>query len=149
MDDLQRLETWLSPLLQSLQPAERRKMARQVAQLLREKTQQNMQLQQSPDGAAWQPRKNRTRDQRGRLRNGPMFSKLRKAKHLKAQAFSDGAVVQFMGRAERLARVHHFGLRDRVMRGGPEYDYPARELIGITDEMAEAIEALVIEHLAA
>ena len=148
MDDLQRLETWLTPLLQSLQPAQRRTMARQVAQLLREKNQQHMQQQKGPDGAAWQPRKNRTRDQRGRLRNGPMFSKLRKAKHLKAKALPDGAVVQFMGRAERLARVHHFGLRDRVMAGGPEYEYPARPLIGITDEMEEAIEALVIQHLA-
>lgn len=149
MENLQHLETWLTPLLQSLQPAQRRTMTRQVAQLLRQKTQQHMQLQQDPDGAAWQPRKNRTRDQRGRLRNGPMFSKLRKAKHLKAQVFPDSAVVQFIGRAERLARVHHFGLRDRVVAGGPEYDYPARPLIGITDEMAEAIEALVIQHLAA
>ncbi len=148
MDDLQRLETWLAPLLARLDAAQRRTLARQVAQLLRAGNQQTMQLQQAPDGTAWQPRKNRTRDKRGRLRAGPMFSKLRRAKHLRAQVLPDGAMVQFMGRAERLARVHHFGLRDRVLAKGPEYDYPARPLIGITDDMAEAIEDLVLQHLA-
>lgn len=149
MDDLQRLESWLAPLLARLDAAQRRSLTREVAQLLRTKTQQNMQLQQAPDGSAWQPRKNRSRDKRGRLRTGAMFSKLRKAKHLKAQVLPEGAVVQIVGRAERLARVHHFGLRDRVMANGPEYDYPARPLMGITDELAEQIEDLVIKHLAA
>lgn len=44
------------------------------------------------------------------------------SKHLKAQAFRDAAVLQFVGRAERLARIHHFGLRDFVRPGGAEYD---------------------------
>lgn len=149
MDDLQRLESWLAPLAGRLEPAKRTTLARQVAQLLRARNQQNMQLQRAPDGTAWKARKNRTRDKRGRLRAGPMFQKMRQAQHLKARAESDSAVLQFVGRTERLARVHHFGLRDRVLKGGPEYDYPARPLLGITEDMAKAIEDLVLQHLAA
>lgn len=148
MDDLQRLESWLGPLLSRLDAAQRRTLAREVAQMLRTRNQQTMQQQRAPDGSAWTPRKNRTRDKRGRLRAGPMFSKLNKAKHLRAQVLPDGAVLQFKDRAERLARVHHFGLRDRVKAGGPEYDYPARPLISITNDMAQAIEELVLQHLA-
>lgn len=78
-----------------------------------------------------------------------MFRKLRNAKHLKALAFRDAAVVQFVGRAERLARVHHFGLRDFVSPGGAEYEYPARPLIGITQEQIEQISDVILSHLTA
>lgn len=147
-DELQQLEHWLAPLLARLQPAQRRQLARDIARELRADNARAMRAQQGPDGQTWEPRKRHSRDQRGKLRQGPMFTRLRAAKHLKARASSDAAVVQFMGRAERIARVHHFGLRDRVKPGGPLYDYPARPLLGITPAMRERIEARVLEHLA-
>jgi phage virion morphogenesis protein len=147
-DDLQRLENWLSPLLHRLQPGERRKLAREVARLVRGANQKTMAAQTSPEGAAWEPRKNRSRDTRGKLRQGPLFRKLRTARYLKALAFADAAVVQFMGRAERLARVHHYGLRDYVSPGGAQYDYPARPLLGITPAQLEQIRDVMISHLA-
>lgn len=147
MDDLQRLDTWLAPLLHQLSPSQQRQLARQVALRLRNANQQTMAAQQTPDGQAWQPRKNRSRDARGRLRQGPMFKKLRTARHLRAQVMGNAAVVQFMGRAERLARIHHFGLRDRVSPGGAEISYPARELIGISDEQLDQVTDLVLSFL--
>lgn len=148
-ESLQSLESWLAPLLHSLQPAERRRLAREVATQVRKGNQQTMAAQQGPDGQAWAPRKSRSRDARGKLRQGPMFRKLRAARHLKAQAFTDAAVVQFVGRAERIARVHHFGLRDRVKPGGADYHYPARPLLGINAQQVEQIADLVLGRLAA
>lgn len=48
-----------------------------------------------------------------------MFAKLRTTKYLKTAASADSASVQFEGKVQRIARVHHYGLRDRVSRKGP------------------------------
>lgn len=152
MDDLQRLEDWVSPLLARLSAAEQRGLARAVAKDLRAGNAATMRAQQAPDGSAWAPRKNKLRDERGRIRKKAktqdMFVKLRAAKHLRASATSSEAVVAFAGRAERIARVHHFGLKDRVTPGGPDYDYPARQLLGITDAQIERVRSLLLAHLA-
>lgn len=58
-----------------------------------------------------------------------MFVKLGTPKHLKAMATLNEAMVGFVGRAERIARVHQFGLMDRVTSGGPNYRYPNRVLL--------------------
>lgn len=147
MNDLTRLENWLSPLLAKLQPAERRLLARTVATRLRTSNRQNMQAQQSADGQAWEPRKRRSRDAKGRLRQGPMFQKLRLARHLHMRATADEAVLQFLGRAARIARVHHYGLRDRVSENGAQYQYPERSLLGISDAQMDELRDLILEGL--
>lgn len=76
-----------------------------------------------------------------------MFGKLRTAAHLKAGATPDEAYVEFTSRASKLARVHHFGLKDRVVPGGPETEYPQRELLGFSQADEEAIMALIAEDL--
>lgn len=149
MDDLQRLEDWLPPLLHSLQPAQQRALARQMAMRVRKANQQTMAGQKSPEGEAWEPRKRRSRDRAGKLRQGHMFRKLRSARHIKAQGLVNEAVVQFVGRAARIARVHHYGLRDLVAPGGAQYDYPARPLIGVPDALADELVDLVLQQLTA
>ena len=52
MDELQRIEQWLGPLLQQLQPAQQRTLARQLAQRVRKANQKTMAAQQAPDGTA-------------------------------------------------------------------------------------------------
>ncbi|MDR6152195.1 phage virion morphogenesis protein [Acidovorax delafieldii] len=153
MDDLSRLEDWVTPLLAKLSVPEQRALARTVARELRAGNAQQMRAQQAPDGTGWEPRKaSGLRNGRGSIRrqakSRPMMQKLRAAKHLKASATASEALVGFVGRAERIARVHHFGLRDRVKTGGPEYDYPARQLLGITDEQIERVRELLMKHLA-
>lgn len=151
MDDLQRLEDWVAPLLEKLSAPERRALARAIARDLRASTIATMRAQQSPDGQSWEPRKNKLRDERGQVRKRvqEMFVKLRTAKHLRAQATGSEAMVTIAGRAERIARVHHFGLRDKVKPGGPDYTYPARPLLGITDAQIERVRSLILSHLAA
>ena len=148
MDDLDRLSDWMAPLLSRLQPREQRQLAREIARDLRQDNTQRMRAQAGPDGQQWEPRKATTRSARGQLRSGPLFTRLGRAKHFKASGSPQEAVVQFVGRAERIARVHHFGLRDRVKPGGPEYDYPARPLLGITQEFEEKLRDRIINHLA-
>src|SRR5450830_1234573 len=119
MSELKALEGWVAPLLDRLSDGERRKLAMAVA-----------------------------RDLRAANAGMRMFQKMGAAKNLKAMATPTEAMVGFVGRAERIARVHHFGLSDRVMPGGPTYRYPARELLGISSEQLDRTRALLAKHLA-
>ncbi len=65
----------------------------------------------------------------------------------KAKAQGDAAVVQFAGRADRIARVHHYGEQDRVAKNGPMYDYPERQLLGIPAEDADLLRDVILRHL--
>lgn len=69
------------------------------------------------------------------------------ARSLTARATPSEASVGFVGRAARIAALHHGGGPDRVTPGGPTYDYPARPLIGFTDELASELRSLLIDHL--
>ncbi|WP_428984801.1 phage virion morphogenesis protein [Pantoea agglomerans] len=87
----------------------------------------------------WEPPRVSARSKKGRIRRG-MFAKLKTAKYLKAQAGADAAEVAFVPGVQRLARVHHYGMRDRVSRRGPVVKYTQRSLLGInTDMEGEAI----------
>ena len=134
MDDLQRVDDWLAALLANLEPAARNRMMRQLAQELRRSQQQNIRLQRNPDGTGFEPRRVTARSKKGRIKR-QMFAKLRTTKYLKTAATADSASVQFDGKVQRIARVHHYGLRDRVRRNGPEARYPARRLLGVNDEV--------------
>lgn len=134
MDDLQRVDDWLAALLANLEPAARNRMMRQLAQELRRSQQQNIRLQRNPDGTTFEPRRVTARSKKGRIKR-QMFAKLRTTKYLKTAATADSASVQFEGKVQRIARVHHYGLRDRVRRNGPDARYPARRLLGVNDEV--------------
>lgn len=77
-----------------------------------------------------------------------MFTALRSNAHLKAGATPDEAWVAFTARASRIARVHHYGLRDRVTADGPETDYPQRELLGFSQADDEHLLARFLDHVA-
>jgi phage virion morphogenesis protein len=77
-----------------------------------------------------------------------MFAKLRTTKYLKTAASADSASVQFDGKVQRIARVHHYGLRDRVSRKGPEARYPARRLLGVNDEVETITRDTLLRWLA-
>lgn len=155
MADFRALETWASDLLQKLQPAQRRRLLIEMARRLRTANAQRMRAQTDPEGAAWESRKApgpALRSRRERIRQQaqqrqPMFAKLRQQKNLKARAEGGAAaVVEFAGRAQRIARVHHFGEADAVNPGGPVYQYPARELLGITQADTQALQDALVDH---
>nr|WP_097432711.1 phage virion morphogenesis protein [Escherichia coli] len=125
MAELQKVDDWLSALLANLEPAARSRMMRQLAQELRRTQQQNIRMQRNPDGSSYEPRRVTARSKKGRIKR-QMFTKLRTTKYLKTAASADSASVQFEGKVQRIARVHHYGLRDRISRRGPEVRYANR-----------------------
>ncbi|MGE6776340.1 phage virion morphogenesis protein [Vreelandella titanicae] len=145
-DDLQQLESWLTPLLNKLSPKERRVLAREVARDLRIANRERIKAQTNPDGTPYEPR-SEIRGRSGRIRRKAMFTKLRTAKYLRIKTTADTAEVGFLGRINRIARVHHYGLRDRVEKGGPQHQYARRELVGITKNDRNVIFNSVISHL--
>lgn len=148
MNDFSALEARLDGLLTAASPAERRDLARTIAARLRGRQGKRIAAQQNPDGTPYAPRKSRLRGKKGFVRR-QMFSRLRTAKWLKTEATPDAAVVAFAASVQRIARVHHEGLRDRVnRRGGPEVDYPARRLLGFDTASIDEVEDLVLAHLA-
>ncbi|WJV57302.1 phage virion morphogenesis protein [Brenneria uluponensis] len=147
MDDLHQVEGWLSALLTKLAPAERKKLMREIARDLRKQQQDHIRLQQNPDGTTFEARRVSARTKPGRIRR-QMFSKLRTAKYLKATATADVAEVGFSGAVQRIARVHHYGLRDKVRERGPVTKYPARQLLGMNDHEREKINVLLQRWLA-
>ena len=146
MDDLQRVDDWLEALLANLEPAARNRMMRQLAQELRRSQQQNIRLQRNPDGTGFESRRVTARSKKGRIKR-QMFAKLRTTKYLKTAATADSASVQFDGKVQRIARVHHYGLRDRVRRNGPEVRYPARRLLGKNELVNKIVKSNLLECL--
>ena len=226
-DDLARFRAAAGALLETLQPAQRTRLLRAMAQDLRRTQQARIRAQVGPDGGAWPPRKPRDRkDKVGQRpvrflykglkgeervvemrswvrRSGPgggymvgydkegegirsfrndrvvrhlpaeggtsnpgalqgsirgrrggvkrraraMFGKLRTAAHLKAGAGPASAWVGFIGRAEKVAAIHHYGLKDKVAPNGPEYDYPQRELLDFSIEDEEALLQRLLDEI--
>lgn len=146
MDNLQKVDEWLAALLANLEPAARQRMMRELAQELRRNQQNNIRLQRNPDGSGYELRKVTARTKKGRIKR-QMFEKLRTAKYLKTAASADSASVQFAGKVQRIARVHHFGLSERVSRKGPEVRYAERHLLGVNDETKTIIQDTLLSWL--
>ncbi|RRZ95822.1 phage virion morphogenesis protein [Erwinia sp. 198] len=146
MNGLEAFDARLNALIGNLSPAARKEMARTIAKRLRAGQQQNIKCQQAPDGTAFKPRKAPARKKKGRIKR-EMFAKLRTAKYMKAKGTADDAVVEFAGNVQRMARVHHYGLRDRPARGGKEIQYEVRPLLGINDKHRLQINECIINAL--
>jgi phage virion morphogenesis protein len=152
MNDLAPLDAHCAGLLARLQPAERRGLARHIASELRASQAKRIAAQLNADGTPYAPRKSRLRDRKGAIRakaRRQMFSRLRTARWMKAEATPETAVVTFAAQVQRIALVHQHGLRDKVnRRGGPEVQYPERQLLGLTPPEIEAVGDAVLAHLA-
>ncbi|NMU42669.1 phage virion morphogenesis protein [Serratia marcescens] len=146
MSELNPFDTRLAGLIAKLSPQSRKSLAVAVSKRLRAGQQQHIKRQQAPDGAPYAPRKMRLRSKK-RLRDRAMFSKLRTARYLKAQGNSDAAVVEFVGRVQRMVNVHHYGLRDRPTPHSEAVKYEARPLLGLSKNIVEDIENEVVYFL--
>nr|WP_202123211.1 phage virion morphogenesis protein [Escherichia coli] len=131
---MQKVDDWLSALLANLEPAARSRMMRQLAQELRRTQQQNIRMQRNPDGSSYEPRRATARSKKGHIKR-QMFTKLRTSKYLQTTASADSASVQFEGKVQRIARVHHYGLRDRVSRHSFKVKYAQRRLLGVNKDI--------------
>lgn len=149
-NDLAALEDWLIPLVQRLSDGERRKLARRLAVGLRARQARRIGEQKNPDGTRFEPRKRRQRlgDKAGRIkRTGAMYLKLRQTRHMLAKSDADGVTVGFAGGAAAIARIHQEGLLAKVAPGGPLYQYPARRLLGWSNEDQAWVMEQVLNHL--
>ena len=144
--ELHAVEEWLGALLSQLEPAMRTKILREVARDVRRIQQNNITLQRSPDGTAWEPRRVTARTKAGRIRR-KMFAKLKTAKYLKAQANANMAEIAFVPGVQKLVRVHHYGLRDRVNRRGTEVKYAERPLLGINNDVESLVQETLLRWL--
>nr|WP_246871004.1 phage virion morphogenesis protein [Pantoea ananatis] len=140
------VDAWLDALLAKLEPAERKKMLREVACDVRRIQQASMTAQRAPDGSAWEPRRISARTKPGRIKR-KMFVKLKTAKYLKTKATGDSAEVAFIPAVQRLARVHHYGLRDRVSRRGITVKYAERPLLGVNGETETLVKDILYRWL--
>ncbi|WP_233173051.1 phage virion morphogenesis protein, partial [Enterobacter asburiae] len=57
------------------------------------------------------------------------------------------AVVEFTVKVQRIAQIHHYGLKDRPNQHATVVDYPKRRLIGISLKNEKLISVLIIKHL--
>lgn len=147
MSELTHFEQRLSGLIEKLSPASRRQLATKIAKALRASQQQRIKRQQTPEGTAYAARKTQPiRGKKGRVKRA-MFIKLRTNRYMKANSSPDEAVVEFAGRVERMARVHHFGLRDRPSVHSKYVQYDERSLLGFDNVTLKEIEITYIKHI--
>lgn len=147
MDNLHKVDEWLTALLANLEPAARSRMMRQLAQQLRRTQQQNIRMQRNPDGSGYEPRRVTARTKKGRIKR-QMFAKLRTAKYLKTAFTADSSSVEFTGQVQRIALVHHYGLRDRVSHRGAVVRYAERQLLGTNDHVERDVQDYMLRWLA-
>lgn len=143
-DDLTQLEEWITPLLNKLTTQERGKLARKLGIALRRSNQDRIKAQQNPDGRPYAPRK---RQKQGHIKRRAMFAKLRQNKYLQVKTNPQSVTVAFFGNVANIARVHHYGLRDRVRPSGPQVQYEQRRLLGFSNADINLITDTVLEHL--
>lgn len=144
-DDLEQLAEWITPLINKLDAAQRRKLMQSVARDMRRSNQQRMRRQTDPDGQRWEPR---LRNRSGQIKRQAMFTKIRTARYLKMNTSPDAAAIQWTGRIASIANTHHKGERARVAPGGPMHHYAERRLLGFSRDDHRHITDLIINHLA-
>lgn len=140
--ELQVLEDWVEPLIQRMRPVERRRLLLTLARGLRQRQSRRIASQRDPDGQPYEKRKTR------QGKRGPMFRRLRQAKHLRIEAHPNAAQLGYRGRTARIVKSHQYGLRERIAPGGPVVQYPQRRLIGWSDEDRQFIIVQAREYLA-
>jgi len=146
MAELQALNEHLGALLIQLSDAELRKLEMSIARKIRASQKTRISKQQNPDGSAFVPRKKRIRSKKDKIKN-KMFNVIKTSKYMRIERTADGVAIGFMNRVANIARVHQYGLRDRVERNGPIVKYDSRELLGFTLDELDLIESDVLNHL--
>ncbi|MCK4152000.1 phage virion morphogenesis protein [Ralstonia pseudosolanacearum] len=124
-----------------------RVLPRAVAVELRRRQAKRIAEEHNPGGSPYVSHKPRLRHKRENTRRA-MLMRLRLARYMKTETDANTAAVTFAGSAQRIANVHHFGLRDRVNKTWLIAQYPVRKLLGLDDEHIQYITDLTLQHLA-
>ncbi|EAW1261762.1 phage virion morphogenesis protein [Salmonella enterica] len=146
MDETLTIDTAIGAMLANMSPSSRSHVMHVLARELRKRQQKRIARQMNPDGTPFAPRKrpiNRDGSPRGK-----MFRRERLARNLPVKASDSEASVAFRGPNTHTEQVHQFGLVDHVGRYHTAVRYPARRLLGFTDEDIHWIEELILNHIA-
>ncbi len=151
-DSLDTLAAWAAPLLAQLTPAARRAAMREVAKVLRQRQAERIKAQRNPDGTPYEARRPRhqLKAKAGAIRRD-MFARMRRPANLRMSSSSEEAAVFINPRAAATARVHQYGLRDKVewrQARSPTVRYARRELLGFAPDDLEAIASVLLRHTA-
>lgn len=147
MNEFKPFEDKLAGLIASLSPAARRRMTVDIAKELRASQQHRIKRQQAPDGTPYAARKRQpVKGKKGRVKR-EMFTKLRTNRYMKAKGTNEAAVVEFVGRVQRIARVHHFGLKERTGFNSAAIEYPTRQLLGFSYKDIDFVSTTIINNL--
>lgn len=148
MNEFKPFEDKLAGLIAALSPVGRRRLTKDIAKQLRQRQQQRVKAQKSPNGTPYTPRKHQPiRSKKGRVKR-EMFVKLRTSRFMKAAGDEGAAVVEFTGKVQRIARVHQLGLRDKPSPNSAAIQYPERQLLGFSEDNRQLVESILIDHLA-
>lgn len=147
MADLELLSEHLGVMLIKLSDTERRHLEMDIARKLRVTQKKRITSQKNSDGSAYIPRKTRLRDKKNKIKS-KMFNLIKNATYMRVERTAQGVAVGFTNRVAFIARVHQYGLRDKVDKDGPTVKYASRELLGFTDTEMNMIENEVINYLA-
>ncbi|EOC1312494.1 phage virion morphogenesis protein [Cronobacter turicensis] len=147
MNDFKPFDDKLAALIASLSPSGRRRMASDIARKLRQRQQRRIKSQQAPDGTPYAARKKQPiRAKNGRIKR-EMFARLRTSRFLKAKGSDSEAAVEFAGKVQRMAQVHQYGLKDKPGPKSQAVEYPARPLLGFSDDDRRIVEDEIISYL--
>lgn len=144
-DDLVKLENWVAPLLERLQPAARRRLSRSIGIDLRRSQQRRIAAQQNPDGTAYAPRRQAS-GKSGRVKRGAMFRRIRQTRFMKVIAGSESVSVGFTGSAAQIARTHQLGLKE-PQTSSRIFKYPRRRLLGFSRTELDHVLEVIARHL--
>ncbi|MES2339593.1 MAG: phage virion morphogenesis protein [Pseudomonadota bacterium] len=145
MNDFAPLDDLLTGLADRLDGDARKRLGRTVAEDLRTTNAKRIKANVTPDGEAMVPRKakpagkltdNADRKTSKSARAAAMFRRAATPRYLRKESSAGDAQVGFAGAMARIMRVHHYGLRDTVIRDpkAPEVTYPERPVIGLTTD---------------
>lgn len=147
MNDFKPFDDKLAALIASLSPTGRRRMASDIAKKLRQRQQRRIKSQKAPDGTPYAARKKQPiRAKNGRIKR-EMFARLRTSRFLKAKGRDSEAAVEFAGKVQRMAQVHQYGLKDKPGPKSQAVEYPARPLLGFSDDDRRIVEDVIISYL--
>lgn len=146
MSEFKSFDDKLAGLVAALSPAERRRLAGDIAKQLRTAQQQRIKQQKAPDGSPYQARKFQPlRAKNGRIKRA-MFQKLRTSRYMKVSGRDNSAAVEFTGKVQRIARIHQYGLKDRPNVHAQDVQYAERQLLGFDKQSVQLIEIIIMNY---
>ena len=144
---LKRLTQFAESYLQALASPQRAALLREIGKRLQRSQKARISAQTDPDGRPWPKR--RAKKGTGRVR-AKMFRRMRTGKHLKLKTDDGSISLGFSGNTGKIARAHHYGLRERMkVTGGKSISIknPTRRLIGLSNRDLADIDAHVLDHM--